>query len=958
GYSSSLTLTPSGGIVSQTVYVRMKASTASSDVIGSITLSSSGAQTRYVTCNGVLNGTTYYVSTTGSNSNDGLTSSTAFATITYAISQVSSSCDKVYILNGTYDESNMDLTSTITIEGESESGVIIDNNDVNGEYCFKVTATNVDVTLKNLTIRDFKSGAGAALYTYERDNQIKFENVTVNSCYVNSTTYDGVVLIFHDAGATSSDSVVFRNCTFSDNTSAGNDYGTAITVRSYSYDYDYPILIENSTFDNNDGSGYSEGAVSISRGYSVEVRNSVFKNNTGHYYGSGLKIKSTGSSSGSSDRVTVENCLFHDNSCGFAGAALTLENTNGSVTNCTFAQNSNTSSSDYYVSNLDINSSTITVKNCIFQSDDSGNEMISGGNISYSLINGGSGGDSYTDGGNNITSSPSFTDASGNDFTLSSSSPAIDAGTSTGAPSTDILGTTRSTPDMGCYEFITPQWTGGAGTTDWNTAGNWSTGVVPGSSNDITIPTTVTDPVITGSVSARNLTIESGGELTVSGSGSLSLSGDLDISGTITYTSSGSITLTKSGGTLSGTGSQTGAEYVISSGGSYTLNDDWSIDNINVNSGGSLDVATTKTLTTSSTLTNGGTLTCSGSGGLTIGGNATLSGSTTMGSGTLDVKGNYDNTGTFTSGTSTFKMSGTSAQTINSTNVSVTIPAAGTNTVTLLSEDFSSSSTGYVTQSVSTTNNYQVVNDCTNETWEVVTSHSEKCGSCTGNFVGIEWYSSSCTQDNVFVTKQFSPTQTTISISFDYLFDHYSADYFEVYLYNDTDGSQVGADLVYVTVDTDGSFSSTVNLTGSNSTSDNYTLRFHYYGNYDYGASFDNILITEDVTTTSNLTLSNEFYNVVIDNSNGIDLSTADIGYSNTLTLTNGVITTGTDDTLYVESTSASALPNGSSSSFINGNVKFNIGSNTDTYSIPLGDGTASTDYYRVDLVNNNLVGV
>ena len=29
-----------------------------------------------------------------------------------------------------------------------------------------------------------------------------------------------------------------------------------------------------------------------------------------------------------------------------------------------------------------------------------------------------------------------------------------------------------------------------------------------------------------------------------------------------------------------------------------------------------------------------------------------------------------------------------------------------------------------------------------------------------------------------------------------------------------------------------------------------------------------------------------------------------------------------------------------------------------DTYSIPLGDGTASSDYYRVDLVNNNLVGV
>jgi hypothetical protein len=164
---------------------------------------------------------------------------------------------------------------------------------------------------------------------------------------------------------------------------------------------------------------------------------------------------------------------------------------------------------------------------------------------------------------------------------------------------------------------------------------------------------------------------------------------------------------------------------------------------------------------------------------------------------------------------------------------------------TLLSEDFSSMSTGYVTQSVSTSSNYQVVNNCTSETWEVTTSHNEECGSCTGRFAAIEWYGSSCTQDNVFITKQFSPTETAISISFDYLFDHYSADYFEVYLYNETDGSQVGVDLVYVTIDTDDSFSGSVNLTGGNSTSDNYSLRFHYYGRYDYGASFDNILVTE-----------------------------------------------------------------------------------------------------------------
>tara|TARA_R110001592_G_scaffold54758_2_gene167747 strand:+ start:7466 stop:9022 length:1557 start_codon:yes stop_codon:yes gene_type:complete len=170
-----------------------------------------------------------------------------------------------------------------------------------------------------------------------------------------------------------------------------------------------------------------------------------------------------------------------------------------------------------------------------------------------------------------------------------------------------------------------------------------------------------------------------------------------------------------------------------------------------------------------------------------------------------------------------------------------------TGQTTLLDEDFSSMSTGFVTTSSSTTSNYQIVNNCNSETWEIVTTHQEDCNSCSGRYVGIYYYGSSCTQDNVFVTKQFSPTQTTISISFDYAFDHYysGTNYFEVYLYNETDGAQVGSDLVYHTSDQNKSFSGNVVLSGNNSVDDNYTLRFHYYGINDWGATFDNILVTE-----------------------------------------------------------------------------------------------------------------
>ena len=87
---------------------------------------------------------------------------------------------------------------SINIIGESESGTIIDNNDVSGEYCFQVTADNADVKLQNLTIRDFKDDAGCAFKSYQHDNKIVFDAVTINSCYVNSgSTYDGVVFGCH-----------------------------------------------------------------------------------------------------------------------------------------------------------------------------------------------------------------------------------------------------------------------------------------------------------------------------------------------------------------------------------------------------------------------------------------------------------------------------------------------------------------------------------------------------------------------------------------------------------------------------------------------------------------------------------------------------------------------------------------------------------------------------------------
>jgi Abnormal spindle-like microcephaly-assoc'd, ASPM-SPD-2-Hydin len=125
-------------------------------------------------------------------------------------------------------------------------------------------------------------------------------------------------------------------------------------------------------------------------------------------------------------------------------------------------------------------------------------------------------------------------------------------------------------------------WTGGAGDNQWTTAGNWSTGVVPTSTNAVCIASTFTSTITIGTLASANQTIaslDSGaplslteGPLTISGTATfaagLSLTGALTLNGTSSMTtlgqSSGTLAnsstltvsglLTWSGGTESGTG--------------------------------------------------------------------------------------------------------------------------------------------------------------------------------------------------------------------------------------------------------------------------------------------------------------------------------------------------------------------------------------------------------------------
>lgn len=98
------------------------------------------------------------------------------------------------------------------------------------------------------------------------------------------------------------------------------------------------------------------------------------------------------------------------------------------------------------------------------------------------------------------------------------------------------------------------------------------------------------------------------------------------------------------------------------------------------------------------------------------------------------------------------------------------------------------------------------------------------------------------------------------------------------------------------------------------------------------------------------------FYQLTVNNAGGVVL-TDDATVSNLLTLTNGVVSTG-NNRLILTSTTTANLAGYSANSFVNGNLRRYIGYNTNTYALPVGNGTSTSNYRLAELQNNLLLGV
>ena len=117
-----------------------------------------------VFCGSFAFATDYYVSTTGSDANNGLSSETAVATIDKAISLATTKDDTIHVAPGTYQTTTQwgpNLKATMVGTGDSRDDVVIESA---GSYRTLRTASTAVV--KHLTIvgnKDYKADKGGAV---------------------------------------------------------------------------------------------------------------------------------------------------------------------------------------------------------------------------------------------------------------------------------------------------------------------------------------------------------------------------------------------------------------------------------------------------------------------------------------------------------------------------------------------------------------------------------------------------------------------------------------------------------------------------------------------------------------------------------------------------------------------------------------------------------------------------
>jgi hypothetical protein len=239
-----------------------------------------------------------------------------------------------------------------------------------------------------------------------------------------------------------------------------------------------PVTVSHCVFTNNAAGAYKGGAVSIVNAGPISLDHCTFMNNNAGMGGALAVANAAGA-------MAIDACMFVNNSSinGYGGA-VNSESPAFSAVNCVFAGNTasggdlpnggayaGTGGTSSFM-NCSFTGNTAgaggaifhaitggpgtetTLTNCIVQGDSQPELSVDTAylTVTYSDLQGVTGGP--WPGTGNLGVDPNFVSAT--DLHLQGSSPCIDKGASTGAPSVDIEGHTRPVDgvDMGAYEYI------------------------------------------------------------------------------------------------------------------------------------------------------------------------------------------------------------------------------------------------------------------------------------------------------------------------------------------------------------------------------------------------------------------------------------------------------------------------------------------------------------------------
>ncbi len=387
---------------------------------------------RWIVCVGIVMGcassalgTVWYVDKGNtSEAQDGQSWETAFATIQPAIDAAFSDggCE-VWVAKGAYGEARVSYPHNE--HSDVNTGSIIMKEGVNlygGFAGNEVDRSSRDVEANETIIDGSTALEGAnAYHVVVGANDAMLDGFTITGGKCSSNTIGDKTTTQSGAGMCGGTAV---NCKFADNWATyfgGGMYaGIAMNCRftgnisSNKGGGMYSCTAVNCRFSGNDA--YDGGGI-----YGGTATNCTITNNTATYGGGMYGGVAT-------------NCIFTGDSATFGGGLNA-----GTAMNCTFANNQRSTGSD-------INDGTAT--NCIFWGESAAG--IRRSSVVYSCVKAGFAGVG------NIALDPFFIDTASGDFRLRWGSPAVNAGTASGAPATDIRGVARpqgAGVDMGAYEM-------------------------------------------------------------------------------------------------------------------------------------------------------------------------------------------------------------------------------------------------------------------------------------------------------------------------------------------------------------------------------------------------------------------------------------------------------------------------------------------------------------------------